>query len=189
MSSSQQQEQQQSTAATASNNSNTLSITSNGKQRQAIEQQFRSLSLGVGQQPNGTINSDSFATSIEHKRVVATTDLFDPSALSTAIEMPDGYLMRPLSSEDYDKGHLTCLAQLTTIGEISKQQYLNQFEFMKERRGEYFVVVIEELATRRIVASGSIIVERKFIRQCGRVGHVEDIVVHESQRGKNFGRK
>jgi glucosamine-phosphate N-acetyltransferase len=61
---------------------------------------------------------------------------------------------------------------------------------MKSRPGEYFVIVIEELApTRRIVASGSILVEQKFIRKCGKVGHIEDIVVHESQRGKNFGRK
>ncbi len=69
---------------------------------------------------------------------------------------------------------------------------------MQKHAEMYFVCVIEEEATRRIVASGTLVVEQKFIRQCGKVqplfdclrkvGHIEDIVVHDSQRGKNFGR-
>ena len=30
-------------------------------------------------------------------------------------------------------------------------------------------------------------VERKFIHECGLVGHIEDIVVHSDCRGKKFG--
>lgn len=60
---------------------------------------------------------------------------------------------------------------------------------MKSMSGKYFTIVIEELSTSRIVASGTVLVEIKFIRGCGKVGHVEDIVVHESQRGKSFGKK
>jgi glucosamine-phosphate N-acetyltransferase len=65
--------------------------------------------------------------------------------------------------------------------------YLERFVDLKQSQTTR-VVVIEEPTTGRIVASGSLLVERKFIRQCGLVGHIEDIVVHDSQRGKNLGR-
>ena len=60
---------------------------------------------------------------------------------------------------------------------------------MKQRNEEYHVVVIEDVSSAKIVASGSILIEQKFIRKCGTVGHIEDIVVHDSQRGKNYGKK
>jgi hypothetical protein len=79
-----------------------------------------------GQQPNGANdNHHQHPVNGKHQQTSAITKtLFDPSLISAAVEMPSGYLMRPLSSDDYDKGHLTCLAQLTTVGDISKQEYL-----------------------------------------------------------------
>lgn len=59
---------------------------------------------------------------------------------------------------------------------------------MQSRAGDYFTIVIED-AQGVPVASGTILVERKFIRGCGLVGHIEDIVVDAGQRGKNLGRK
>lgn len=44
------------------------------------------------------------------------------------------------------------------------------------------------LSTRRIVGSGTLLVERKFIHGCGRAGHIEDVVVRSSFRGHNLGR-
>ncbi len=60
---------------------------------------------------------------------------------------------------------------------------------MKKRNDQYFVIVIEELSSSKIVASGTVLVEKKFIRGCGSVGHIEDIVVHDSQRGKSYGKR
>ena len=37
------------------------------------------------------------------------------------------------------------------------------------------------------MATGSLLVERKFIRGCGRVGHIEDVVVDASQRRRGTG--
>ena len=44
----------------------------------------------------------------------------------------------------------------------------------------YKIIVVEEKKTQRIVGAGSIIIEMKFLRSLGKVGHIEDIVVDQS---------
>jgi glucosamine-phosphate N-acetyltransferase len=51
------------------------------------------------------------------------------------------------------------------------------------------VVVGEHLATKKIVAAATLLVERKFIHACGITGHVEDVVVSKAMRGRNLGVK
>lgn len=59
---------------------------------------------------------------------------------------------------------------------------------MASRPEEYYIIVIQDLSTGKIVGSGSIFLERKFIHDCGLVGHIEDIVTDESVRGKGLGK-
>ncbi|KAG0226795.1 acyl-CoA N-acyltransferase [Mortierella sp. GBAus27b] len=115
--------------------------------------------------------------------------LFSSSLISADVQaqLPEGYLMRPLESTDYHKGFYDCLAGLTVVGEVSEQSFLQTFETMLRCQTVYHVVVIEDLQQSRIVATGTLIVEQKFLRGCAKAGHIEDIVVHDSQRGKKFG--
>lgn len=41
----------------------------------------------------------------------------------------------------------------------------------------------------QVVACGSVIVERKFVRNAGLVGHIEDIAVSQSMQGRKLGLK
>ena len=59
---------------------------------------------------------------------------------------------------------------------------------MKAANRTYFTVVIEDIERRQIAAAGSIVIEKKFLHGNGLAGHIEDIVVHEGYRGKNFGK-
>jgi len=52
---------------------------------------------------------------------------FSASLMSNEIPVPDGYKMRPLAAADYEKGYLDCLAQLTTVGNVTKEQFLGTF--------------------------------------------------------------
>lgn len=52
----------------------------------------------------------------------------------------------------------------------------------------YRQFVVVDTQDRRIVGAGTLLVERKFIHQCGQVGHVEDVVVAERCRGKQLGK-
>jgi glucosamine-phosphate N-acetyltransferase len=39
----------------------------------------------------------------------------------------------------------------------------------------------------RIVASGTIVLERKFLRSAGTIGHIEDIAVSKAMQGRKLG--
>jgi glucosamine-phosphate N-acetyltransferase len=44
-----------------------------------------------------------------------------------------------------------------------------------------------DLDASRIIASATLLVELKFIRNCGKCGHIEDVVVDSSYRGQRLG--
>jgi glucosamine-phosphate N-acetyltransferase len=48
------------------------------------------------------------------------------------------------------------------------------------------IVILD--STSKIVACGTLLIERKFIHNCGTLGHVEDIVVATEQRGTGLGK-
>jgi len=51
----------------------------------------------------------------------------------------------------------------------------------------YYNLVIVDRSSDRIVASGCVFMERKFLRGLGLVGHIEDIAVAKDQQGKKLG--
>eukprot|EP01133_Synstelium_polycarpum_P017770 gene17770-21198_t len=85
-------------------------------------------------------------------------------------------------------GYSTLLQQLTEA-RFEKSKFLNRFLQLSQSNDTYFIVVAEDLSTRRIIATGTLVIEKKFIRDCALCGHIEDIVVDTSYRGKNLGLK
>lgn len=85
-------------------------------------------------------------------------------------------------------GYLDCLAQLTVVGEISKEDFFQRFQYFNDRSDSYHLYVITDESGDKIVAAGTLLIEKKFIRNLGTCGHIEDIVVDCSQRGKNLGK-
>ncbi|KAJ2162078.1 Glucosamine-phosphate N-acetyltransferase-like protein [Coemansia sp. RSA 552] len=119
--------------------------------------------------------------------MVMRNALFDASsALGARQPVPANHVLRPLELTDYRKGYMDCLANLTVVGDVSEQDFAESFEEM-QRAQSYFIIVVEDLEVERIVATGTLLVEQKMIRGCGRVGHIEDIVVAKGQQGKRFG--
>ncbi|OZJ06968.1 hypothetical protein BZG36_00242 [Bifiguratus adelaidae] len=114
--------------------------------------------------------------------------LFSPRLISEAVQkaLPEGYILRPLSAEDYHKGFLNILAQLSVVGNVPESSFLERYQHMKSQKS-YFVNVIEEISTGKVVASATLIAEYKFLHECGKIGHIEDVVVSDTQRGKRFG--
>ena len=66
---------------------------------------------------------------------------------------------------------------------------VGRFRRLQRLDGTNLIVVIEEKATGKLVASGTLAIELKFVHSCGQVGHIEDIVCDESYRGKQLGRR
>lgn len=79
------------------------------------------------------------------------------------------------------------MAQLTVVGEISQESFFERFNYLKTQKDFYHPHVITD-QTGIVVAAGTLFLEKKFIRNCGTCGHIEDIVVDSAQRGKNLGK-
>src|SRR6478609_8754792 len=98
------------------------------------------------------------------------------------------FVMRPICPSDYDKGVLNVLGNLTTVGNITRDQFYSRFSYFKKHSHEYFIIVIENVPVGKIVACGTMLLERKFIHNCGMVGHLEDVVTLPEVRGMLFGK-
>lgn len=116
--------------------------------------------------------------------------LFPSTFISKQVQsqLPAGFIIRPLASDDFEKGFLKALSHLTTVGTISKAQFMDRFNYMRSHSHEYFTIVIEDTGKNVIAAAGTILIERKFVHENGLVGHIEDIVVHGDYRKLQFGR-
>lgn len=55
-------------------------------------------------------------------------------------------------------------------------------------KGDYYVTVIEDLRSSKIIGSATLVIERKFIHSCGTRAHLEDVVVDDTYRGKQLGK-
>ncbi|KAI2605435.1 acetyltransferase [Hypoxylon fragiforme] len=114
------------------------------------------------------------------EQALFSSDLISPDVSAA---LPEGYTARALRVSDYDAGFLDCLRVLTTVGEITKEQFAERYQWMASQ-DTYYVLVIEDTARSQVVGTGNLLVERKFL---GLVGHIEDIAVAKDQQGKKLG--
>ncbi|CAN9159190.1 unnamed protein product [Alternaria alternata] len=112
-----------------------------------------------------------------------SSELISPEVLKA---LPEGYSCRPLERKDYHNGFLDVLRVLTTVGDITEEQWNERYDWMKTRNDEYYLLCVTN-SSNAIVGTGALIVERKFIHQLGLVGHIEDIAVAKDQQGKKLG--
>ncbi|KAI9261977.1 acyl-CoA N-acyltransferase [Sporodiniella umbellata] len=113
--------------------------------------------------------------------------LFDASFLSPQVQsqLHKGYTLYALRSNDYHRGYLDVLSVLTEVGQHTIESWHRQFSFLKRHNETYYVVTIENEG--RIAATGTILIEHKFVHKNGLVGHIEDIAVDSSHQGKKLG--
>jgi len=95
--------------------------------------------------------------------------------------------IRPLASTDYKRGHLAVLSVLTETPDIGEEAWRAQFAALHSTPDTYYVIVIVDRNSDKIIGVGSLVVERKFLRGLGKVGHIEDIAVGKQQQGKKVG--
>lgn len=53
---------------------------------------------------------------------------------------------------------------------------------------DYLICVIEDTRTQKIVGTGSLILEQKFIHECALKGKIEEVVVDNTYRGRELGK-
>lgn len=101
----------------------------------------------------------------------------------------DRFLIRPLSVNDFHRGYIDLLRQLTECGTITFPAFKEQFQRMKKSSDTYYTFVVEDFRTdNQIVGSATLVCEKKFIRQLANRGRVEDVVIHDRARGQQLGK-
>lgn len=97
---------------------------------------------------------------------MAAQGLFSSELISPSVQsaLPGSYTIRALQQSDYEAGFLDCLRVLTTVGDISKEQFAEQYETLKKKEDVYYVLVIEDSSSGKpvIVGTGALVVEQKL---------------------------
>uniref|UniRef100_A0A3Q3JEJ6 Glucosamine 6-phosphate N-acetyltransferase n=1 Tax=Monopterus albus TaxID=43700 RepID=A0A3Q3JEJ6_MONAL len=109
------------------------------------------------------------------------TPLFDPSLLQDLDWSSNGVSFSPPISPS-SPGEGLVLRPLCTA-DFSREK----FDHMK-KTGDYYVIVVEDINLRQIVATATLITEHKFIHSCAKRGRVEEVVVSDVCRGKQLGK-
>ncbi|EIW75594.1 acyl-CoA N-acyltransferase [Coniophora puteana RWD-64-598 SS2] len=111
-------------------------------------------------------------------------DLVDPEVVQM---LPPELAIRPLASDDYKRGHLDVLRVLTKAADPGAAAWTAHFLEMRACADTYFPLVIVDKKADRIVASGTLYVERTFSRGLGSRAHPEDIAVDRTKQGRYLG--
>ena len=81
------------------------------------------------------------------------------------------------------------LSILTKAPDEGEAVWQARFDELRSYADTYFPIVIVRTETDRIVACGTVMLERKFIRGNGIVGHIEDIATAAEAQGKGLGKR
>ena len=118
----------------------------------------------------------------------ATTTTKQPKGPTTDFSTNLSLRLRPLENRDFSNYFLQLLGELTTVGELPRS-WCEQRLRMLNRDELQDVIVLEDLGNAQVCGAATLVVESKYIHECGRVGHLEDVVVHAGLRGKGLGKK
>jgi glucosamine-phosphate N-acetyltransferase len=106
-----------------------------------------------------------------------------------AFDLGDNLILRSLKIDDFERNYLNLLEQLTVVGdEVTKEKFEDRFFEMKSCLNTYYVLVVEDVVLNKIIATGTLVNEQKFIHKASTRGRVEDVVVDEKYRGRKLGK-
>jgi len=97
------------------------------------------------------------------------------------------FSIRHIHENDINDDYYKLLGQLTEI-DVETMELQKTKNFLNGLNENHCIYVIECENTKRIVATGTLLIEQKLIRNYGKVGHIEDIVVDKNWRGFGLGK-
>jgi glucosamine-phosphate N-acetyltransferase len=107
-----------------------------------------------------------------------------PQAFSVSLSLT----IRPLNASDFAKNFFPLLGQLSSVGNISQDYFAGQLKRLHADSMQQ-MFVCEDSSLGRIVATGTMVIEPKFIHRGGYAGHLEDLVVDHALRAKGIGQR
>jgi glucosamine-phosphate N-acetyltransferase len=143
--------------------------------------------------------ANSFCSNFILKRILFRGYNEPPKELIVTDKSGKKKLIRRLEKSDYEKGFVDLLKQLTVAPKMSKRKFARRWQQM--RNGPEFTYVLESTTTdddndddnninneKRIIATATLVIERKYGRNLGVCAHIEDVVVDENFRDEGLGK-
>jgi len=122
--------------------------------------------------------------------------MYDPQLLKSIPSVAEvsskhsNFFCRPLQSDDYSRGFISLLQQLTSVGSVGESDFKRRFQLLKKCQGTYYhTVIVDTEKSDQIIASASLVVEKKFIHDCANRGVIEEVIVSDEYRGKSLGKQ
>ncbi|XP_048731148.1 glucosamine 6-phosphate N-acetyltransferase-like isoform X2 [Ostrea edulis] len=96
--------------------------------------------------------------------------------------------LRPLQLSDYNKGYMDLLLSALYMQDsaVTQQEFKERWDKMKASGGSYYITVIEDTSTQKIIGNAVLHVEYKLLQSSFRRGRIEDIAVLEGYRLKQL---
>lgn len=94
-------------------------------------------------------------------------------------------MFRKIHIADYENKYISLLEQLTNVGDISKETFIN---FVNNLTDNHQVWIYEDNITHKILATGTLIKEQKLINGFSKYAQIEDVVVDEKFRNTGLGK-
>ncbi|WFD02236.1 glucosamine-phosphate N-acetyltransferase [Malassezia obtusa] len=113
-----------------------------------------------------------------------------PAELNTKLAQHDLHI-RPLASSDYARGHIRVLASLTSVQDPGEEAWKARYTELARSQAsasKYYIAVIVSKSTDQLVATGTVFLEPKFLRNLASAAHIEDISVDKAMQGKGLGK-
>ena len=112
----------------------------------------------------------------------------NPTGVATfhSQSLGDGLVVRNLKASDYNNGFLHLLSQLTSVGDIPEAFFNKRLQQIEQSNRQHMLVIEDQ---GKVVATATLLIERKFIHEAGFAAHIEDVVSDKSVRGKGLGKK
>ncbi|KAI5192596.1 glucosamine-phosphate N-acetyltransferase [Nematocida sp. AWRm77] len=96
------------------------------------------------------------------------------------------FRIRPLERKDLTPEYFQVLSDLTKAPLPSTEDLDARWAFFSQRKETYIILVVE--CEEQVVGCGTLLVEHKLIRNLGKVGHIEDIVISSKHQGEGLGK-
>ena len=102
----------------------------------------------------------------------------------------NGFIFRRLEKTDLSESYFQLLARLTTSPYPAENlEEMNDLFQEVEKNPYHHIIVIEDKSTGQVIGTGTLLIEKKFIRGISKAGHIEDIVIREDYGGKGLGKE
>jgi glucosamine-phosphate N-acetyltransferase len=94
-------------------------------------------------------------------------------------------VIRSLKRGDFEQGFQETLENLRPIGDVPIEKLVSILHEIDRNPNQFVFVAI---ADGNLIGSITLLIEQKFIRQGGLVGHIEDVVTRKGHEGKGVGK-